>query len=365
MKSGRGREANNGLWSLGETETGGEFLQQDIDVSTQFKSALVLGAGAWGSALAQVAALAGLDVLLWGRDRAVLDDIENTRENRKYLPGIELSRKIRPVSEADEFSAADLILFVIPAQSLREVCSHLAADIGAGIPLVVCAKGIERDTKYFASEIVAEILPDNPVSVLSGPSFAIDVVRGLPTAVTIAAHSMKFAQSIGSALGTQSFRLYHSSDVRGVEIGGAAKNVLAIACGIADGCRLGASAKAALIARGFAELRRFGAVYGADNETLMGLSGLGDLVLTCSSPQSRNYALGLALGEGKSLAEATAGKLAEGAFTAHVLAQMAKESAVEMPIVSAVNAILNGDLGVRDAIASLMMRPQRSESRTI
>ncbi|MCC2099047.1 MAG: NAD(P)-dependent glycerol-3-phosphate dehydrogenase [Hyphomicrobiales bacterium] len=333
---------------------------------SQFERVAVLGAGAWGTALAQVAAVAGLDVTLWGRDPDLIDGIRTYRENRKYLPDVQLNERIRPIAELrTSLSNADLILMVIPAQSLRNVCQAMAAIVPSEIPLVVCAKGIEQKTKKFASEVVADILPHNPVAVLSGPSFAADVVRGLPTAVTIAAQEMMLAESIGQVLGTQSFRLYHSSDVRGVEIGGAAKNVLAIACGIAEGRGLGASAKAALIARGFAELRRFGGAYGADQETLMGLSGLGDLVLTCSSPQSRNFALGVALGEGRSVAEASSGKLAEGAFTARVLAAMAQESAVEMPIVSAVNAILNGELAVRDAIASLMMRPQRSESRTI
>ena len=327
----------------------------------RFESIAVIGAGAWGTALAQAAALAGRRVRLWGRDASVLQDIKARRENTRYLPGTHLHSGIEVESELSSSLRCQLALLVIPAQALRQVCLSLCADIGTDVPIVICAKGIEQGTQKFMTEVAADILPDNPVAILSGPSFAGDVVQGLPTAVTVAAQDNQLAIDIGEALATQTFRLYHSQDVRGVEIGGAAKNVLAIACGIAEGSRLGASAKAALIARGFAELRRFAAAFGAQDETLMGLSGLGDLVLTCSSAQSRNFRFGIALGQGTH-PDSSAGKLVEGVFTAYVLDSMARDAGIEMPIVAAVNAVLQGKLDVGAAISGLMMRPQKSET---
>lgn len=331
-----------------------------VDQITRFKSVTVLGAGAWGTALAQVAASTDMSVRIWGRSAHVIDDIANLHENKAYLPGIRLNDKIVPVRELPDIAGSGMLLLVTPAQSVRAVCESIKPLVNTDVPLVICSKGIEQGSQKFVTEVAAEILPENPVAILSGPSFAHDVVRGLPTAVTLAAHDLQLAEALGVALRTDTFRLYHTDDVRGVEIGGAAKNVLAIACGIAEGGGLGASAKAALIARGFAELRRFGAAQGARDDTLMGLSGLGDLVLTCSSAQSRNFALGLSLGQGIPISE-TSGKLVEGAFTANVLAEMAAKSAVEMPIVSAVNGILSGKLQVSDAIADLMKRPQKNE----
>ena len=327
----------------------------------RFKSVAVLGAGAWGTALAQTAARAGMDVRLWGRDAARMMEIATSRENSKYLPKVRLESDILVTNSLEDCADCNLILLVAPAQSLRAVCAAASHVIADAATLVVCAKGIEMQTRLFVSEIVSGILPSNPVCVLSGPSFASDVASGLPTAVTVAGHDASMAEEVCDCLGSHTFRLYHSSDVRGVEIGGSAKNVLAIACGVAEGRQLGASARAALIARGFAELRRFGAAHGAEQETLMGLSGLGDLVLTCSSAQSRNFALGVALGQGQSFGQASAGKLAEGAYTANVLVDMAKDNDIDMPIASAVAGILNGRLDVDDAIAELMTRPQRQE----
>ena len=283
------------------------------------------------------------------------------RENRKRLPGVRLADDVQPTSDLAVVARADIILVVAPAQALRGLYNQLSSTVRKSVPIVICAKGIERETELFMSDVARECLPLNPPAILSGPSFASDVARGLPTAVTIAASDGELARDLGSALGIPSFRLYRSTDVRGVEIGGSAKNVLAIACGIAAGRGLGSSAGAALVARGFAELTRFGRAFGAQPETLMGLSGLGDLVLTCGSEQSRNFSLGLALGRGATVAEASEGKLAEGAFTASVLVRMAEQHGVEMPISRAVDDVLVGRMTVAEAIEALLMRPSKSE----
>jgi glycerol-3-phosphate dehydrogenase (NAD(P)+) len=255
---------------------------------------------------------------------------------------------------------AAAILLVVPAQAVRSVVKSLAPLIGAGTPVIVCAKGIERGTKKFMAELIAECAPDAIPAILSGPSFAADVARGLPTAVTLAASDDKLAGKLARAIGSASFRPYHSTDIRGVEIGGAAKNVLAIAAGVVAGRGLGASAQAALTTRGFAELVRFGKAYGARAETMMGLSGLGDLLLTCSSPQSRNFTFGVNLGRGQKPDTIHAG-LAEGVFTAPVLLEMAREREVDMPIASAVAALLDGQMNVDAAIESLLTRPFKAE----
>lgn len=329
--------------------------------SKSFETIAVLGAGSWGTALANTAARAGRQVTLWGRDAAALHEMKSSRENRRYLPGVELHESLTFASSLEALKQADAVLSVVPAQAQRAMAASLKGVIAEGAPVIICAKGIERGTHRFMSEVICEALPGHSPVMLSGPSFADDVARGLPTAVTIAADDENLAEALAQALATPTFRLYHSSDLRGVEIGGAAKNVLAIACGIASGAGLGASANAALIARGFAELRRFGAACGARPETLMGLSGLGDLVLTCGSAQSRNFAFGFALGQGASVADASGGKLAEGALTAPVIAEMARARMVDMPICMAVEALLAGRLDVRSAIGSLLARPQKSE----
>ena len=321
----------------------------------------VLGAGAWGTALANVAARTGADVQLWGRNAAHMAQVSADRENKKYLPGLKLEVRITPTTNLVDAAKADLILAVVPAQALRSLCIELKAHIAPSVPLIICAKGIERSTRAFLSDVVKEILPHNPPAILSGPSFAKDVARGLPTAVTLAAADDSLARMIAAHLAIPSFRLYHSTDLRGVEIGGAAKNVLAIACGIAAGRGLGASAGAALVARGFAELNRFAQAHGARPETLMGLSGLGDLVLTCGSSQSRNYAFGLALGQGTPLAQASGDKLAEGAFTASVLVEMAHAAGIDMPIAQSVDRVLSERLTIGEAIESLLLRPSKSE----
>lgn len=322
---------------------------------------MVLGAGAWGTALANLAAAKGERVFLWGRDPLQVQTIARERENRRYLPGVPLTANIEPVAEIGRISEAELVLAAVPAQAFRDVARAAGQSARAGVPWIICAKGIERTSKHFLSDVLAEELPGAVPAILSGPSFAADVARGLPTAVTVAASNDNVAQHLAQRLGTPSFRLYRSTDIRGVEIGGAAKNVLAIACGIASGAELGASAGAALIARGFAELARFGRAFDARPETLMGLSGLGDLVLTCSSEQSRNFSYGLALGRGDTPETASRGRLVEGAFTASVLIELARELGVEMPISQCVARVIAGDLQITGAIEALLQRPQKPE----
>jgi len=321
----------------------------------------ILGGGAWGTALALTCARAGRDVTLWEHDAGNAESLAKKRESQ-FLPGVKLDDKIKLTRALGEASRADAVLLVVPAQAMRSVVRALAQTLPNGTPLVACAKGIEHGTHKFMSEIIAECAPAALPAILSGPSFAADVARGLPTAVTVAAAEETTAQSLAQAINTATFRPYHSTDVRGVEIGGAAKNVLAIAAGIVTGRGLGASASAALTTRGFAELTRFGKAYGARGETMMGLSGLGDLILTCSTPQSRNFSCGVALGQGEKPAAAAHGKLAEGVFTAPVLLEMAHAKGVEMPISAAIAAVLAEKMSVDEAIESLLTRPLKSET---
>lgn len=325
-------------------------------------SIAVLGGGAWGVALANVAAQGRQSVSLWAHEPAHAAALARDRENRRHLPGLPLASAVAPTNDLACIGGAGIILAVVPAQAMREVARAARAHFADGAAFVVCAKGIERDRRHFMSEVVAEELPQARAAALSGPSFAADVCKGLPTAVTLAAEDEALAQRLCEALSTKTFRLYRSTDVRGVEIGGAAKNVFAIAAGMAAGRRLGASAQAALIARSFAELTRLGRAFGARSETLMGLSGLGDLVLTCGSAQSRNFAFGQALGQGAAPKDASGGKLTEGALTARVLVEMAQAAGVEMPIVEAVDAILSSRLSVDGAIDALLMRPLKAEA---
>lgn len=327
---------------------------------TEFNRIGVIGAGAWGTALANTAAKAGREVILHGRDAALIGAINAARENKKYLPGIALERGVTATSDLAQAAATDALLLVTPTQSLRETAKALAPLVREGTPAIACSKGIEIGTRKFVTDVIAEILPAARPGILSGPGFAEDVAKGLPTAVTLAAHDEALALALSQALSAQTFRLYHSTDVRGVEIGGAAKNVLAIAAGIVAGRNLGASAQAALITRGFAELMRFARAYGAKAETLTGLSGLGDLILTCSSSQSRNYAFGVALGKNQSAVDVN-GKLTEGVHTAPVLVEAANAKGVEMPIAEAVAAVLTNRLKIDDAITALLSRPLRQE----
>ncbi len=321
----------------------------------------VVGAGAWGTALANVAAQAGNSVHLWAREQHLADDILREGINQRYLPGVRLAAQVKPTAKLRDLDGADALLVVTPAQTTRIVVRLLAATLTNPIPLILCAKGIERESGQFLYEVAQSEWPDAPLAVLSGPSFADDVVRGLPTAVTLASEDAALAEKLALQLSSGSFRIYHSTDVRSVEIGGAAKNVFAIACGAVVGRGLGESAKAALMARSFAELMRFANAYGGDPKTLMGLSGLGDMVLTCSTAHSRNFAFGERLGRGASLSEASGGKLTEGVHTASILVRLAKERGVDMPIAATVEAVLEERLSLDEAVDLLMNRPLKRE----
>jgi glycerol-3-phosphate dehydrogenase (NAD(P)+) len=324
----------------------------------------VIGGGAWGSALALVAARAGCAVRLWARDRAIVAAINERHENPVYLPGIALDPALAAVTDpAAALAEAEAALVVVPAQFLRSALEQLRAFVRPGLPLLLCAKGIEIGSLKTMSEAAAEVLPDSALAVLSGPSFATEVARGLPTAVTIASRDPDLAEAFVAALGTPRFRPYSSGDPTGAEIGGAVKNVMAIACGIVEGRGLGDNARAALITRGLAEMVQLGRVKGAEAETFRGLSGLGDLVLTCTATQSRNYALGLALGRGASLGEALAQRrsVVEGVATAAAVARLAARLDVEMPITAAVDAVLHRGMAIDRMIEALLSRPYRSE----
>jgi glycerol-3-phosphate dehydrogenase (NAD(P)+) len=324
----------------------------------------VIGGGAWGTALAQVCAGGGLEVVLWAREPEVVLEINGARENALFLPGVALDPAIVATTDLAALADRDFILAVAPAQHLRATLAALAPHARPALPVVLCAKGVEQGSLKLMGGVLAETIPHAAPAVLSGPSFAGEVARGLPTAVTLAARDADLAHRLAHAIATPVFRPYVSDDMIGAEAGGAVKNVLAIACGIVEGRGLGRSAHAALITRGFAELTRLAVALGGRAETLAGLCGLGDLVLTCSSPQSRNMSVGLALGRGMSLADALAGKLsvAEGVASAPAVTALAARHGVETPICAAVAAILAGETAVDPAIAALLARPLRSET---
>jgi len=327
------------------------------------KRLAVIGGGAWGTALAQVAVRAGLAVTLWAREAAVVEAINSGHQNPLFLPDVDLDPAIIATADFAGLASADLVLAVAPAQHLRAALAAFAPHVREGLPVVLCAKGIEQGSLKLMTQVLAETLPQARPAVLSGPSFAAEVAAGLPTAVTLAADDLDLARQIAQAIATLTFRPYVSGDMIGAEAGGAVKNVLAIACGIAQGARLGASAHAALVSRGFAELTRLAVALGGEAETVAGLCGLGDLVLTCGSPKSRNMSVGLALGAGESLEAALAGKLsvAEGVASAPAVVALARRLGVETPICDAVASVLTGDLAVPAAIASLLSRPLKAE----
>jgi glycerol-3-phosphate dehydrogenase (NAD(P)+) len=326
-----------------------------------FSRIAVLGGGAWGTALANVTARAGRDVTLWEYDAANAEHLATRRESR-FLSGVKLEDHIAVTRDLAEAARAEAILLVVPAQATRSVAAALKPLIAPHTPVIACAKGIEYGSRKFMTELIAECAPNAVPAILSGPSFAADAARGLPTAVTLAAADESLAAELGKALASRTFRPYQSSDPRGAEIGGAVKNVLAIGAGVVTGRGLGASAQAALTTRGFAELVRFGRAFGGRTETIMGLSGLGDLILTCSSPQSRNFSFGVNLGKGLTAKDIHSKiGLAEGAFTAPVLLDMARDKNVDMPIASAIGAMLSEQMSVDQAIESLLSRPLRAE----
>lgn len=323
----------------------------------------IVGGGAWGTALAQTMRRAGCDVTLWAYEFETVTELNNHHTNRVYLPGVKLDPAIVATAKAQDLAQVDVLLLVAPSQFVRMVAKELAPHFEAGKPVVICAKGFEQDTGRLMTDVVREVLPDAPLAVLSGPSFAGEVARNLPVAVTLACEQEDLGQRLTSALSHKTFRIYWTDDVIGAQVGGAVKNVLAIAAGIVEGRHFGASAHAAVTTRGFAELARFGMKLGARFETLTGLSGLGDLILTCSSSQSRNMSLGQALGQGKSLNDVLGARksITEGVHSVGSVVSIAEKHGVEMPICLAVNEVINGRLGVDAAIEAVLARPYRAE----
>ena len=320
----------------------------------------VIGGGAWGTALAQVAATGGREILMWALEREVVEAINERHENPVFLAGVPLAPSIRATEDIADLARCDAWLVVTPAQHMRAVLERAPE---CDKRMVLCSKGIEEQSGELLHRVAREACPGAQVAVLSGPTFAHEVARGLPTAVTLAAEDFALAEQLRDRIAQPTFRIYVSDDVAGAEVGGAVKNVLAIACGVVEGKGLGQNARAALIGRGFAEMTRLGMAYGARRETLAGLSGLGDLVLTCSSTSSRNYSLGKGIGEGRSPSELLADRrtVAEGAFTAPVLARLAREKGIDMPIVEAVDALIAGRANVDQVLDALLTRPPRAE----
>jgi glycerol-3-phosphate dehydrogenase (NAD(P)+) len=327
----------------------------------------VVGGGAWGSALAQTLTVAGRDVILWAFEEATVDEINSRHTNQVFLPGVNLDERLRATAALAELADRELILMVPPAQHLRAVGGQLAPHLGARVPTMICAKGIEQTTGKLLCEVLGDVAPQLTPGVISGPSFAAEVARGLPAALTVACADPELGEEVAQAVGSQQLRTYWTRDLVGVQLGGAIKNVLAIAAGIVDGRQLGASAHAALVTRGFAELRRFAGALGADPETLTGLSGLGDLLLTCGSPQSRNMSLGRALGQGQRLEDVLGGRRAvtEGVYTARAVVEIAKVRGIDVPISEAVRSIVDDGASVDDVIAGLMRRPLRAETESM
>lgn len=329
----------------------------------EYSSIGIVGAGAWGTALAESAAQAGREVRLWAYERETVEEINAHRTNRVYLPGVTLHPRVKATARVADIAACDLVLMVTPSQFFRPILTEFARHL-SGKPVIIATKGFEEGSGKLMSDVLAEVAPDALRGVITGPSFAAEVARGLPTALTIAAADAGLGNDAANCLGSRTLRLYWTDDMAGVQVGGAVKNVLAIACGIVAGRRFGSNAQAALITRGFAELTRFGIAMGARPETLSGLSGLGDLILTCSSPQSRNMSLGLALGEGKTLAEILGSRksVSEGTHSAAAVVALAAERGIEMPICEAVRAVLAGETDVDGAISALLSRPFRAEA---
>ena len=320
----------------------------------------VVGGGAWGTALAQVAAAKGQETLLWALEEEVVASVNERHENAVFLAGIPLSEAIRATSDLDDLRSCDAWLMVTPAQHMRTVLERAPEG---GRPLVLCSKGIEERSAKLLHDVANEVCPGSPIAVLSGPTFAHEVAAGLPTAVTLACQDRELGESLRARINLVNFRTYCTDDVAGAEAGGAVKNVLAIACGIVEGKRFGQNARAALIARGFAEMTRFGVAMGGRRETLAGLSGLGDLVLTCSSTSSRNFSLGKAIGEGGDIRDLMKDRrtVAEGAYTTPVLHRIAVERDIDMPIVSAVNELLEGQVDIDELLETMLSRPPRDE----
>jgi glycerol-3-phosphate dehydrogenase (NAD(P)+) len=323
----------------------------------------VIGAGAWGTALAQAATFAGRSVLIQAREAEVVDSINTAHENGLYLKGVELSPKVRATGDLGDLAHCELILAVPPAQHMRTTLKAFAPYARPGVPIVLCSKGVERGTDALMTEVLSDVLPEATAAVLAGPNFAREVAEGKPSAVTIACADEAAGARIAATIAGPSFRPYLSPDLIGAEAGGAIKNVIAIACGIAEGKGLGRNAHAALITRGFAEMSRLAMALGARFETMSGLCGMGDLVLTCSSPQSRNMSVGLAMGQGMTLAQALEGKVsvAEGVESAPAVVELGRRVGIELPLCNAVHAVLTGKIDVDTAVGMLMSRPLKVE----
>jgi len=332
-------------------------------VSDVFKAIGVVGAGAWGTGLSQVVTMTGKSVILWAREAEVVEAVNTTHSNPLYLPNIELSDKITATSEFAAFAACDLILMVPPAQHMRATLEALKPHLRADQAIILCSKGVERGSDMLMHAVLKDVMPQARAAVMAGPNFAAEVARGLPSAVTVACEDEALGQAIMQAIAGPSFRPYFSPDLIAAEAGGAIKNVLAIACGIAEGRGMGRNAHAALITRGFAELTRLAVALGAQPQSMVGMSGLGDLVLTCSSHQSRNMSVGLALGQGLTLEQALSGKLsvAEGVQSAPAVAHLAKSLGIDLPICEAVAAVLSGKIDVSCAVEGLLNRPLKAE----
>ena len=324
----------------------------------------IIGAGAWGTALATVVARSGNDVILQAHEKEVANSINKAHENKLFLGGVDLDPSIRATTKISRACDADAVLLVTPAQHMRAVTEAAQGDWPDNVPAIICAKGIEQDSCALMSEVVAETLPQAPIAVLSGPTFAAEVANDKPTAVTLACQNELIAKVLMETLSTDRFRIYRSTDVIGAQIGGAVKNVLAIACGIVEGRVLGDNARAALVTRGLAEIIRLGAAKGARQETLAGLSGLGDLTLTCNAMQSRNFSLGVALGQGQSLDDIMGSRnsVAEGVFTAVSVTGLARILGIDLPICTAVDGVLHHYADIDASISGLLSRPLKEET---
>jgi len=323
----------------------------------------IIGAGAWGTALTQILANGGKDTTLWAREEEVVHDINNSHENKTYLPGIPLNESIKATNELSEVASKDIILVVTPAQFVRSTLEEIKAYLKPSQPVVICAKGVELETGLLLSQVAQQIIPDSQIAILTGPTFASEIARCLPSAVTIASENRDTVLYLQENLGVKNFRPYVTGDIIGAQLGAAIKNVIAIACGIVSGRQLGESARAALLTRGIAEIARLGVAMGSKKDTLLGMCGVGDLMLTCSSMQSRNYSLGVALGEGKTMEEILGPRKAvtEGVYTAQATLALAKKNAVDMPITEAVNKCLNEGMGIDEAIEEMLNRPFKYE----
>lgn len=323
----------------------------------------VIGAGAWGTALAQVLITGEREVKIWAREPEVVEAINSKNENTVFLPGIPLNPSLTATESLDDITKCDVVLVVTPAQYVRDTLESIKDKIEPGQPVVICSKGVELESGLLLSQVAEEVVPEAGIAILTGPTFASEVAQGLPTAVTISAKDKTLAHQLQDALGVKRFRPYVTDDIVGTQLGGAIKNVIAIACGIVTGKGLGDSARAALLTRGVAEIARLGVAMGAEKDTLLGMCGIGDLMLTCSSMQSRNFSLGAALGEGKTMEEILGKRNAvtEGVHTAKATLALAKNYAVDMPITEAVNKCLNEGVPIDEAIEEMLNRPFKYE----